>query len=145
MVIVKAKPTSSKEPAHPEDRYLKAAPIALVQLVRAGVPWEIYRGMVSNFGLTDQIAAGVLHIPPRTLARRKGSRLDPQESERLMRLVRLVAKATEVLGNQDKAMHWLEAPNQALDGAAPISLLDTDIGTQASEAVLTRIEFGVFS
>jgi len=26
-----------------------------------------------------------------------------------------------------------------------MSLLDTDIGTQAAEAVLTRIEYGVFS
>ena len=145
MAIVKEKPTPSKEPTTPEDRFLKVAPMALVQLMRAGIPWDIYRGMMATFGLTDQVAAGVLHISPRTLARRKGSRLDPQESERLMRLVRLVARATKVLGTQKKAMHWLEAPNQTLDGAAPISLLDTDIGTQASEAVLTCIEYGVFS
>jgi uncharacterized protein (DUF2384 family) len=42
-------------------------------------------------------------------------------------------------------MHWLAAPNRALEGTAPLSLLDTDIGTQEVEAVLTRIEQGVFS
>ena len=62
-----------------------------------------------------------------------------------MRLVRLVAQATEVLGSQKKAVRWLESPNRALGGAIPMSLLDTDVGTQAAEAVLTRIEYGVFS
>jgi uncharacterized protein (DUF2384 family) len=33
----------------------------------------------------------------------------------------------------------------ALEGATPASLLDTDIGTQAAQEVLTRIDYGVFS
>ena len=119
--------------------------MALVELVRQGVPWTLCQGVMTNLGLNDQVAAGVLHIPLRTLARRKGGRLDVQESERLMRLVRLVAKATEVLGSRAKAVHWLEASHRALGGAAPISMLDTDIGTQAAEAELTRLEYGVVS
>jgi putative toxin-antitoxin system antitoxin component (TIGR02293 family) len=114
-------------------------------MVREGVTWEAYRGAMDGLGLTDQAAAGVLHIPPRTLARRQGGRLDAQESERLLRLMRLVAQATEVLGTREKAMRWLGLPNRALGDAAPQSLLDTDIGTQAAEAVLTRLAFGVFS
>jgi putative toxin-antitoxin system antitoxin component (TIGR02293 family) len=116
-----------------------------VHQVREGFPWLLYQDVMTDLGMTDQTAAGILHIPPRTLARRKGGRLDPQESERLLRLVRLVARATEVLGSRAKAMHWLAAPNRALEGTAPLSLLDTDIGTQEVEAVLTRIEQGVFS
>ena len=142
--------TLSKDRRSPELRALEreyplAAPLAMVGLVREGVPWAIYREVVTDLGLNDQTAAGVLHIPPRTLARRKGGRLDPQESERLMRLVRLVAQATDVLGDQQKAVHWLGATNRALEGATPLSLLDTDIGTQAAEAVLTRIDYGVYS
>ncbi len=129
-----------------EVQYLKATPLDLVNLVREGLPWTLYQGVMTDLGLTDQMAAGVLHIPLRTLTRRKGGgRLDPQESERVMRLVRLRAKAEDVLGTREKALHWLEASNRALGGATPLSLLDTDIGTQAAEAVLTRIEFGIFS
>ena len=62
-----------------------------------------------------------------------------------MRLVRLRAKAEDVLGTRGKATLWLESPNRALGGATPLSLLDTDIGTQAAEDALTRIEYGVFS
>ena len=71
--------------------------------------------------------------------------LESGDSERLMRLERLTAQATEVLGSPDKARRWLAAPNRALDAATPESLLDTEIGAQTAEAVLTRIEYGVFS
>ena len=145
MVIVQARPDDPKGQSSLETRYLQDPPMAMVALLRAGVPWNLYQGVLAKLGLNDQAAAGILHIPPRTLARRKGGRLDPQESERLMRLVRLAAQATEILGDQKKAIRWLESPNRGLAGAAPMSLLDTDIGTQAAEAVLTRIEFGVFS
>ena len=128
-----------------EVRYLKATPMDLVSLVREGLPWPLYQGVMTDLGFTDQTAAGVLHIPLRTLTRRKGGRLDPQESERVMRLVRLRAKAEDVLGTREKATLWLESPNRALGGATPLSLLDTDIGTQAAEDVLTRIEYGVYS
>jgi putative toxin-antitoxin system antitoxin component (TIGR02293 family) len=141
----KTKTAAPPGPSIPDSGYSLANPLSLVNLIRAGVPWSLYRGVVTNLGLTDQVAAGVLHIPPRTLARRKGGRLEPEEGERLMRLVRLVAQATEVLGSQKKAVRWLESPNRALGGAIPMSLLDTDVGTQAAEAVLTRIEYGVFS
>jgi len=117
----------------------------LVGMVREGLPWTLYQGVMTDLGFTDQMAAGVLHIPLRTLTRRKGGRLDPQESERVMRLVRLRAKAEDVLGTGAKATLWLESPNRALGGATPLSLLDTDIGTQAAEDVLTRIEYGVYS
>ena len=140
-------PLKSRPRSEPllEGGYAQAHPLALVALVRAGLPWNLYRGVVTGLGLSDQTAAGVLHIPPRTLARRKGGHLEPGEGERLLRLVRLVIQATEVLGTRDKALRWLETPNRALEGATPISLLDTDLGTQAAEAVLGRIEYGLFS
>ncbi len=128
-----------------EELYLQAPPMDQVNMVREGVPWDVCEGYMCSVGMNDQAAAAMLHIPPRTLARRKKGRLDPQESERLLRLVRLVAKASQVLGTRAKALHWLGAPNRALGGAKPVSLLDTDIGTQAAEEVLARIEYGVIS
>jgi len=128
-----------------EAKVLKATPMDLVVMVREGLPWALYQGVLKDLGLTDQLAAGVLQIPLRTLTRRKGGRLDPRESERVMRLLRLRIKAQDVLGTREQASHWLETPNRALGGATPISLLDTDIGTQAAEDVLTRIAYGVYS
>jgi len=143
----RTRPTPPRATAQPDlDReYPMASSLAQVDMVREGVPWSAYRSAVTGLGYNDQTAAGVLRIPPRTLARRKGGRLEPQESERLLRLVRLADQATDVLGSREKAIQWLNAPNRALEGVSPVSLLDTDIGTQAAEALLTRIEYGVFS
>ena len=54
-------------------------------------------------------------------------------------------RAAEVLGTKEKADLWLEAPNRALGGATPLSQLHTGAGADAVEAVLTRIEHGIFS
>ena len=45
----------------------------------------------------------------------------------------------------DAALDWLKSPNAALAGAAPLSLLDTDIGAQSVTDTLGRIAHGVFA
>ena len=122
-----------------------AEPMKGVAALRQGMTWDHFQSLSAALGLSPAVAAGVLQIPPRTLARRKGGRLDLNEGERLLRLVRLTCRAMDVLGAPEKAHRWLKAPNGALGGVAPLSLLDTDLGTQAAEAVLGRIEYGVFS
>src|ERR1700732_4562091 len=53
-------------------------------------------------------AASVLHMPPRTLARRRQTRkLDGDESDRLYRVARVAAQAYGVFGEEDKAAAWL--------------------------------------
>lgn len=88
----------------------------------------------------------VLAIPLRTLTRRKAERrLRPEESDRLVRLARILAQAVDVLGSTEKASQWLQRPNRALGGETPLSLLDTDLGSRQVEEVLGRIEHGVYS
>ena len=91
-------------------------------------------------------AASVLHMPARTLARRKQSRrLDAHESDRFYRIARVAAQAFSVFGEEGKAATWLVRPNRALNGEAPIYLLDTDVGARQVEDILGRIEHGVVS
>jgi len=53
----------------------------------------------------------------RTLIRRKKeSRLQASESDRLFRLARVAALALEVLEDADKARRWIHKPNRALGG-----------------------------
>lgn len=122
-----------------------ASPMRCVELLRAGLPWESLQTLALALGFGEGAMAEALHIPPRTLARRKGRRLELNEGERVLRLIRLASKAIDVLGDSRKAARWLTAANGALEGATPISLVDTDIGTLEAEAVLGRIEYGVYS
>ena len=63
----------------------------------------------------------------------------------LLRIGLLTRYAQQVLGSSEKASEWMQRPNQALGGATPSSLLSDSDGFQRVDAVLTRIEHGVFS
>ncbi len=96
--------------------------------------------MTGKLDISVEVASVALQLARRTLARRKESnRLDAQESERIVRLADMAARATTILGTVDKAKQWLTADNRALGGAAPISLLDT--GTRAVEDKLATMDY----
>jgi putative toxin-antitoxin system antitoxin component (TIGR02293 family) len=118
-----------------------------VPIIRKGFPFSVLESLRDRAKLSEETICGSLRIAKRTAARRKqqAARLKPTESELLLRLARVFAAATDVLGSEQKARQWLLAPNRALGGAAPIKLLDTGIGFQGAIDVLRRIEFGVYS
>lgn len=58
--------------------------------------------------------------------------------------LRMLRKATQVLGSKAAALHWFDSPLHALGGASPRECLDLH-GPVAVERVLGRIEHGVFS
>ena len=67
-----------------------------------------------------------------------GKRADAEE------LTKAVARATEVLGDQDAALRWLGTPIAALDYATPVSVLGTPQGVTRVNDVLTQMEHGVW-
>jgi putative toxin-antitoxin system antitoxin component (TIGR02293 family) len=116
----------------------------VVRLVRRGVPTAAVDHFLEVSHLTfSSIERHVL--PRRTFKRRQDASLplDPAESDRLMRLVGLVAAAEETFGDPAKALVWLGRENRALDGQAPLSLADTDRGARSVETLLGRIGHGL--
>jgi putative toxin-antitoxin system antitoxin component (TIGR02293 family) len=59
-------------------------------------------------------------------------------------LVRVIARAVEVLGTSDKALRWINAPVRSLNNRTPASLLNTREGIERVEDALGRIEHGVW-
>jgi putative toxin-antitoxin system antitoxin component (TIGR02293 family) len=117
-----------------------------LNVVRRGLPGRGVEGLLEAIGLTRTEFCVALNIPERTLARRlTQGRLTPDESEKVLRLGRVWERATIVLTNDAAARDWLKSPNGALENAAPLSLLDADIGADAVLDLLGRIEHGVFS
>ncbi|HYN09866.1 MAG TPA: antitoxin Xre/MbcA/ParS toxin-binding domain-containing protein [Vicinamibacterales bacterium] len=114
--------------------------------IRRGLPYRSLESVRARLGLSVPEAASVLHMPPRTLARRRHTRkLDADESDRLYRLARVAAQAFAAFGTEEKAATWLRRPNRALNGELPIQVLDTDVGSRQVEDLLGRIEHGVVS
>ena len=118
-----------------------------IEMIRRGLPFASVTAAAKALGLSEEQALTALGIPKRTAARRKASkgRLNATESERVLRLSRAIAAASESLGAADKAARWLQKPVRALGGVTPLSLLDTDVGLEQVLTILGRIEYGVYS
>jgi putative toxin-antitoxin system antitoxin component (TIGR02293 family) len=122
-------------------------PDELAQLVREGLPAIAIAALAGKLNLANTAVSRKLGIPQRTLTRRMSqrSRLTSAESDRAVRLARVYANAVEMIGDESKAVEWLQTPNRALSGERPLDQLDTDIGARAVEDVLGRIAYGVYS
>lgn len=112
--------------------------------IRSGLPIKAVESVVK----AGALRAAELHalvIPRRTLAHRKrrGGRLSREQSDRLARVVRVVASAEEAIGDGAKAARWLRKPNRALRGRRPLDLLASDVGARLVEQELGRIEHGL--
>jgi len=120
--------------------------IAVIHRVRAGLPYAALNAVATRYGIPVAALARVIDLPARTLARRKKEgRFSATESDRLARVARAAASAEDVLENRDNAGRWLQKPNRALGGVAPLDLLSSDLGAEQVETVLVRIDYGVYS
>jgi len=119
----------------------------LAQLVRAGLPATTVALLAATLAVERAQMAERLNIPSRTLSRRlkMKSRLTHDESDRALRMARVVALAQEVLGSDEKASHWMSNPNRALGGRRPFDQLDTEPGVRSVEEVLYGIAYGMYS
>ena len=118
----------------------------MIEKVRDGLPLAEFHSLRELLGLTEERLAGLLGMSRATLHRRKADgTLDRSASDRLVRFARLFLRAVDVLGGEKAARSWLAAPAVAFRGECPLDFADTEIGAREVEALLGRIEHGVFS
>ena len=122
-------------------------PDDLAHLVRKGLPASSLTALAEKLHVGNSVLSRKLGIPQRTLTRRlsQASSLTPSESDRTVRMARVYANAVEMIGDEEKAVEWMSAPNRALGGERPLDQLDTDTGARMVEDILGRIAYGVYS
>ena len=120
-------------------------PIQISKRVEKGLAFTAFERFQRNTGLSTSELTDVVVITARTLHRRKErGRLDPEESDRLLRASRIFGKALELFeGDTEAARQWLSTPQPALRGERPMALAKTDLGAREVEALLERLEHGV--
>jgi len=74
--------------------------------------------------------------------KRAGKTLGPQASQTTARLAHIFSVAVRVWGNERDAIDWLNGPHPELRGATPLSLIKTEAGGRAVEALLGALEYG---
>jgi putative toxin-antitoxin system antitoxin component (TIGR02293 family) len=85
-------------------------------------------------------------IPLRTLQHRRSRRekLTLEESDRVIRVIRILSSAESVYGSRERALTWLRTAHARLDGRTPLSLLNTDTGSRIVAELLMQIDEGMF-
>lgn len=120
---------------------------SLLEAIEAGFTWKTFERLVKNIGLPAEHVADVIGIPRRTLARRKvEERLKPDESDRLLRLARVLGSALDLFdGDREAAVGWLTDVNVALGGVSPLEFARTEIGAGEVENLVGQIQHGIIA
>src|SRR6266571_1276334 len=107
-------------------------PIQIVKHVEQGLRFQALERFQKNTRFSTSDLADLVAIKLRTLHRRKEQgRLEPEESDRLLRVSRVFAKALELFeGDAEAARRWFHTPAKALGGERPIALARTDLGSR---------------
>ena len=122
------------------------APPRIIESIQNGLPIRELDDLQASLDVDIGKLASILNISKATLHRRKAQgRLDPAESDRVVRFARLMGKAVQVLGGIEEARQWLKSPQFGLGGAVPLHYAETDPGAREVENLLGRIEYGVYS
>jgi putative toxin-antitoxin system antitoxin component (TIGR02293 family) len=115
-------------------------------LIQSGVPSRAAFLLKDHLGLRNDELAKLLGLSSRSLTRLSASRtLDPVTGDRLYRLARIYALASDVLEDEAAAVRWLRSPQRALGEVKPLDLASTDAGAREVEQLLGRLEHGVFT
>lgn len=116
----------------------------LHEFISNGAPFEAVAMLAEAMGRCQADIAKSLGISRKTLMRRRAAgRLTPEESDRLYRLLKVLAAAIELFeGDTTAAVEWLEAPAVGLSGLRPVEMTASTAETDAVLDLVARLELG---
>lgn len=120
-------------------------PLKIDARIRSGLSFNSLIRFQRNTAFSAREIADVIRLSDRTWARRKeAGKLQPEESDRLLRASRVFGRALELFeGDPDAARQWLLDPQPLLGNAIPLDLAATDVGAIEVERVIGRLEHGI--
>lgn len=115
-----------------------------MEVIRKGMDPVWLDAISQTFHLTRSALSTITNLSESTLDRRlkSGSQLDPVASERFDRIAQVAVLAESVFEDKQVAAQWMTTSNDALGGASPLSLCDTELGARQVRRVLHAIEWG---
>ena len=117
----------------------------LAQLVERRIPTKVCSIFLGQ-GLTRDEFHDVV-IPLRTFKHRnaRSESLSVEESDRALRMARVLASAEHVFANREKALSWMRLPKQRFGGETPMHMLQTEAGARLVEQMLIQLDEGIFA
>jgi putative toxin-antitoxin system antitoxin component (TIGR02293 family) len=121
------------------------SPLEQIETIRQGIATRVFDQIAAALGVGKETLARKLNINAQTLRKRKSRKLSADEAEKSLRVARVFAMASEVLGSETDARQWVNDQIPALGGKRPLDLLDTDLGAQEVTNLLNCIKWGMYA
>lgn len=119
--------------------------LELALLPEKGLPLTAVQSL-KNQGLTFTEISDIV-ISPRTLKHRRSrkEKLSSVETDRALRVARIVGLADRVFGSRAKALLWLRSQDDRLDNRTPMQMLVNESGGRLVESMLWQIDEGIYT
>lgn len=117
---------------------------ALVFSALKGVPAARFFEAADLTGYKREQFAEVFDTSLKTFQRyeRERRKLNPQDSEKVLKIMALFQTGESVFGTVDAFRRWMDKPAYGLGGQLPFDLLHTSGGIDLVMDEVTRIEYG---
>ena len=119
--------------------------LQVAEVVERGLPTTSV-DVLRKEGLTFGEVHGLV-VPARTLKHRtaKKQSLSIDETDRALRVAKVLALAEHVFDDHDKALGWLRRGNKRLNNRTPIELLRSEAGGDLVRQMLYQIDEGIYA
>jgi putative toxin-antitoxin system antitoxin component (TIGR02293 family) len=116
-----------------------------IAAIEKGLPSYSLNQIAKMLGVPKQKIIAGLKLAQRTISEREREkkRFNLEESERLLRVLRVHRLAREVFTTDEAVAEWLSAPDRSLGMRTPLAMLATDIGTAMVENLANAMMHGV--
>jgi len=103
--------------------------------------------ILKYYNFKKDFIAGMLDLSTKTLDRytQENRKLNPNDSELIIKLILLYKKGIEIFGEQSAFVNWLNKPAFGLGNLKPVEIVNTSGGIDLIIEELSRIETGDLS
>jgi putative toxin-antitoxin system antitoxin component (TIGR02293 family) len=121
--------------------------LSLISNAKEGINSKYILQILKYFRFKKDFIAEMLNLSTKTLDRytSQNRRLNPNDSELIIKLIILYNKGLEVFGDQESFVSWLNKSAFGLGNMKPVELINTSEGIDLIFEELLRIEFGDLS
>jgi len=122
-------------------------PLLLIKLAQKGISANKINDINNRYNFDKEFIAEMFNLSTKSISRyiSENRKLNPSDSELVLKLLILHDKGVEIFGNKEDFTRWLEKPAYGLDNIAPIDIISTSDGIDLTLEELSRIEFGDLS
>lgn len=120
--------------------------IALMDKISHGLSGKVAHSISEWANITPSELRKMSGIPNTTFNRSVKARFTADQSERLVRIIRVIERAVELFeGDKEAAQKWMNEPNRGLSWKTPADVVSSETGALEVMRLITRIEHGVYS